>query len=278
MIDAIWFYEKDIDVENRKLYPETPVGSWPTEITDLDFDDTEQIKRVVADLEKMGADFIAVLPDFLHHHGFLYPHIAVSFPNEKQVGECIGKYGPPRRSIKYCRPETTKLVYDEYGELLGRTLDDEEYTSVTAEELITAIGHSSWGLGVIDTDNDGRFTMKAEDNLNKMSAEQLREFIQENGGLIIILDVPEERNVFPVFSKGPRKGYPNYKKEPETFYDRWYEQRRLRSKMIAKSTRDKARRIRALDFINASKRSARCIHCGLADPRCIEYHHWNPDR
>ena len=47
--------------------------------------------------------------------------------------------------------------------------------------------------------------------------------------------------------------------------------------MIAKSTRDKARRQRALNFINASKKSARCIHCDLADPRCIEFHHWNPD-
>jgi hypothetical protein len=47
--------------------------------------------------------------------------------------------------------------------------------------------------------------------------------------------------------------------------------------MTAKSTRDKTRRQRALDFINASKRSASCIHCGLADPRWIEFHHWNPD-
>ena len=46
--------------------------------------------------------------------------------------------------------------------------------------------------------------------------------------------------------------------------------------MIAQSTRDKARRQLALNFINASKKSARCIHCGLADFRCIEYHHWNP--
>jgi hypothetical protein len=47
--------------------------------------------------------------------------------------------------------------------------------------------------------------------------------------------------------------------------------------MIAKSAQDKARRQRAIDYINDRKRSAKCIHCGLADPRCIEYHHWNPD-
>jgi hypothetical protein len=47
--------------------------------------------------------------------------------------------------------------------------------------------------------------------------------------------------------------------------------------MITKSVRDKVRRQRALNFINASKKSARCIHCGLADSRCLEFHHWNPD-
>jgi hypothetical protein len=29
--------------------------------------------------------------------------------------------------------------------------------------------------------------------------------------------------VFPVFQKGPRKGEPNFKKEPEVFYDLWYD-------------------------------------------------------
>jgi hypothetical protein len=47
--------------------------------------------------------------------------------------------------------------------------------------------------------------------------------------------------------------------------------------MIAKSERDKQRRKAAIDFINECKKSAKCFHCGLADPRCIEFHHWNPE-
>ena len=44
-----------------------------------------------------------------------------------------------------------------------------------------------------------------------------------------------------------------------------------------KAERDKQRRKAAIDFINECKKSAKCAHCGLADPRCIEFHHWNPD-
>jgi hypothetical protein len=47
--------------------------------------------------------------------------------------------------------------------------------------------------------------------------------------------------------------------------------------MIAKSERDRARRQRTIDYINDRKKSASCIHCGLADSRCLEFHHWNPD-
>jgi hypothetical protein len=45
----------------------------------------------------------------------------------------------------------------------------------------------------------------------------------------------------------------------------------------ANAERDKQRRKTAIEFINASKKSARCIHCGLADSRCIQFHHWNPE-
>jgi hypothetical protein len=115
----------------------------------------------------------------------------------------------------------TKLVYDEWDDLLGRTLTDEEYECLTAEELIDAIGHSSWGLAVSDTDNDSRFTIEAQDKLNEKSREQLKEFIQNNNGLIVrFLEEPEERNVFPVFSNGPRKGYENCTKVSEVFFDR----------------------------------------------------------
>jgi len=44
-----------------------------------------------------------------------------------------------------------------------------------------------------------------------------------------------------------------------------------------KAERDKQRRKAAIDFINECKKSAKCAHCSLADPRCIEFHHWNPD-
>jgi hypothetical protein len=47
--------------------------------------------------------------------------------------------------------------------------------------------------------------------------------------------------------------------------------------MIAKAIRDRARGQWAIDYINDRKRSVSCIHCGLADSRCLEFHHWNPD-
>jgi hypothetical protein len=47
--------------------------------------------------------------------------------------------------------------------------------------------------------------------------------------------------------------------------------------MISQSQRDKQRRETAIEFITKCKKSAKCVHCGLADPRCIEFHHWNPD-
>jgi hypothetical protein len=117
----------------------------------------------------------------------------------------------------------TNLVFcDITKEIIGRTLTDDEYTNITSEELIIAIRHSDWGLGIIDTDSDCRFTKEAIDKLTEKSAEQLKEFIRENDGMLIRSDEPMERNVFPLFQKGPRKGYPNFKKEPEIFVDRWY--------------------------------------------------------
>ena len=126
----------------------------------------------------------------------------------------------------------TNLVYteDDYPaeqELIGRTLTDEEYECLTVEELITAIRHSSWAwwvfAGTKGLEPNGRFTIETQKWLNEQSARELKEFIREKDGLIIRLDEPEERNEFPVFSKGPRKGFPNYKKEPETCFDRWHD-------------------------------------------------------
>jgi hypothetical protein len=90
MIDAIWFYEQDF--ENGKPYPLTPAESHEVDISKLDFHDHKQINKIVKNLEQMGADFIAVLPDYRHRQGFDYPHIAVSFPYEEQAKKCARKY------------------------------------------------------------------------------------------------------------------------------------------------------------------------------------------
>src|ERR1700738_3885459 len=116
-------------------------------------------------------------------------------------------------------------VFDEYEECLGRTLTKDEYDNITADELRDAIHHSPWGICVFDTDNDIRFTKEVVDDLRRMSATELKEVIQKEKGMIIRYsddDEPGERIVFPVFQKGPRKGYSNFKKEPEVFFDRWY--------------------------------------------------------
>ena len=89
MIYPIWFYEKDF--KNGKPYPISPAESYDGEIDVTDLD-TEQINEIVEDLERMGADFIAVCPDHQHPQGFAYPHIAVSFPDMRQVIRCARKY------------------------------------------------------------------------------------------------------------------------------------------------------------------------------------------
>ena len=121
-----------------------------------------------------------------------------------------------RKNIKM-----TKLVYDEWGGLDGRTLTDEEYNNLTVEELLVAIYHS-FGVLALEQDNDCRFTQRVREELEMKSAEELKELIRENDGLIIRLSEPDHRYVFPEFSKGPRKGHLNFKKEPEVFIDRWY--------------------------------------------------------
>jgi hypothetical protein len=92
MVDVIWFYENNFDNYKGQRYPECPVESYEAEITKLDFTDRDRISEVVEDLEQMGADFIAVLPDFRTDRGLDYPHIAVSFPDEEQMQQCARKY------------------------------------------------------------------------------------------------------------------------------------------------------------------------------------------
>jgi hypothetical protein len=118
---------------------------------------------------------------------------------------------------------TVTLLYDVVcDELVGRALTQEEYDNITAQEIRDAINNTSWGWCVIDIDNDGRFTKEAYDALHAMTVEQLKALIEEHKSVLIRCEQPTFRNVFPVFSKGPRKGYPNFKKEPEVFEDRWY--------------------------------------------------------
>jgi hypothetical protein len=72
---------------------------------------------------------------------------------------------------------------------IARTLTDEEYNNLTKEELIPAITRCGWGYGVVDThidaDNVVRFTKEALEKLNKKSAEQLKDFIRENNGVLL---------------------------------------------------------------------------------------------
>ena len=50
----------------------------------------------------------------------------------------------------------------------------------------------------------------------------MKETLQQHNALLIRSREPLDRNVFPVFTKGPRKGQTNCKKEPRRFIDRWY--------------------------------------------------------
>ena len=55
-----------------------------------------------------------------------------------------------------------------------------------------------------------------------MSAEQLKEAIQQHNAVLMRSPEPLHRYVFSVFTKGPRKGQTNWKKDPEVYMDRWY--------------------------------------------------------
>ena len=55
-----------------------------------------------------------------------------------------------------------------------------------------------------------------------MSAEQLKEALQQHNVLLLRSPDPLERHVFPVFTSGPRKGGTNFQGDSEVFFDRWY--------------------------------------------------------
>ena len=106
--------------------------------------------------------------------------------------------------------------------MLGRELSDEEWESITANEIRDAINHSGWGWCNLDLDLDGRLTRETRAQLNAMSVEELKALIDKGKGVLVRLPEPMFRNVFPIFTKGARKGEPNFEKEPEVFWDRWH--------------------------------------------------------
>ena len=91
MVDKIWCYEKDIQDDPTKRWPLCPAEFYEIEIN-FDFTDEDRINGIVEDVEKMGADTIIVCPDFIHHKGYLNPHICACFSREEQAKTCARKY------------------------------------------------------------------------------------------------------------------------------------------------------------------------------------------
>jgi hypothetical protein len=114
----------------------------------------------------------------------------------------------------------SNLVFDKTAqELIGRALTEEEYNNITQQELLDAISHSSLGWCVVDTVAGG-FSPYAHNTLMNKTTTELKQFIDENGGMLIRSEEPMFRNEFPLITKGSRKGHPNFNKEPEEFGDR----------------------------------------------------------
>ena len=123
---------------------------------------------------------------------------------------------------------TTTLYYDGFGydddDFVGRALTKDEYDNITADEIRDAVNHSIYldELGIGECDKDLRPSPEAERIAKAMSAEQWKETLQQHNAVLVRCRELSERYVFPVFTKGPRKGQTNWKKEPEVYMDRWY--------------------------------------------------------
>ena len=123
---------------------------------------------------------------------------------------------------------TTTLYYDGFGydddDFIGRALTKDEYDNITADEIRDAANHSIYleELGIGESDKDLRPSPEAERTAKAMSAEQWKETLQQYNAVLVRCRELSEINVFPVFTKGPRKGQTNWKKEPEVYMDRWY--------------------------------------------------------
>jgi hypothetical protein len=119
------------------------------------------------------------------------------------------------------RPGEEHRFSDE--DLLGRALTQREYENITVQELRDAICHSPYLCCIDIEEGPGmRPTLKGWQEFIALSAEQLKERLRKNEALIIRSREPLFRNVFPPITKGPRKGYPNFKKYPVEHEDRLY--------------------------------------------------------
>jgi hypothetical protein len=103
-------------------------------------------------------------------------------------------------------------------DLYGRALTQEEYDNITLDEIRDAICHASAGICIFDIDNDIRFTPE----FYGFSIDELKQKLNEAGVVLFRYEEPSLRNEFPLISRGPRKGMPNFKKEPHVYEDLIY--------------------------------------------------------
>jgi hypothetical protein len=79
-----------------------------------------------------------------------------------------------------------------------------------------------WSEFDIEEGPGRRVTFEGWQEFNALTAEQLKERLRKNDALIIRSREPLFRNEFPPITKGPRKGYPNFTKDPAVYEDRLY--------------------------------------------------------
>jgi hypothetical protein len=79
-----------------------------------------------------------------------------------------------------------------------------------------------WSEFDIEEGPGRRVTFEGWQEFNTLTAEQLKERLRKDDALLIRSHEPLFRNEFPSITKGPRNGYPNFKKDPEVFWDRLY--------------------------------------------------------
>jgi hypothetical protein len=121
--------------------------------------------------------------------------------------------------------KVTLFYWDGDDEVLGRALTPEEYENISLNDLQVAILNSIF-LCEIDCGED-KETFKRNDDrairaFYELSTDQLNQRLKDNEFIILRCNEPLWRNVFPPITRGPRKGMPNYKKQPDIYMDRIY--------------------------------------------------------